>query len=628
MSTGAVFKLITNDGKQDRLINATELLNRRLLQIENARRENPRIRDPTPTLVDIERTHILFVNAHFKPFASLAYEYGKTAVQSGTARLNSNVQFSIPQFGDFFNDMVVHIRLGAVEALESGYWEDPANNPVTPLPTGTANQLIRYVNYLGQALVKEVKFTVNNNPLDEYNNNVTNFHQKYFVTPNKEVGWNRLVAQEVPKEGYEQIPFANGRSGRGSGVRTKVAVCDGPQTAKPAHGEIDIWMPLLFWFNKDPRLSIPSVSIPYGQRFINLQFARKEEILQHLHATNPALDAPAQNPVPEPDITLCELYINNIFVNPEIHDIFIKRIGFSLIRVHRQQQFRVSQSSDQLLLNQFKWPIETIYAGLRPVDNIDTASTKLLEDWNVYAEVTDTVVSGCGLADYSLFVADAVQGGASLAISEVETALGFTDGSDPLETITSAAGREFQGIQVITGEAAGIPAGSLGDILNEWLGYYGLTQLDSANYADFAAITAAELNPTWPQPGRGGAGSCEIRYKTCTPTVDTLRLRAHGIDLYQEIESAFFNAYTAYTYGGQHINTPYDCGTLMIPFNLYPGSYQPSGHINISRAREFYIAYTSSSVGSTIATADMECIAIAINFLLISDGSAVLRYST
>lgn len=24
--------------------------------------------DPTPTLVDIERTHILYVNAHFKPF--------------------------------------------------------------------------------------------------------------------------------------------------------------------------------------------------------------------------------------------------------------------------------------------------------------------------------------------------------------------------------------------------------------------------------------------------------------------------------------------------------------------------------------------------------------------------------
>ena len=33
--------------------------------------------DPTPTLVDLERTHILYVNAHFKPFnlAGLANWY-------------------------------------------------------------------------------------------------------------------------------------------------------------------------------------------------------------------------------------------------------------------------------------------------------------------------------------------------------------------------------------------------------------------------------------------------------------------------------------------------------------------------------------------------------------------------
>ena len=30
-------------------------------------RSNQGFADPTPTLVDIERTHILFINAHFKP---------------------------------------------------------------------------------------------------------------------------------------------------------------------------------------------------------------------------------------------------------------------------------------------------------------------------------------------------------------------------------------------------------------------------------------------------------------------------------------------------------------------------------------------------------------------------------
>lgn len=59
MSAGGVFKLIANDGKADRMIMATELLNQRIKDIMCMRAsQNPQA-DPTPTLVDIERTHIL-----------------------------------------------------------------------------------------------------------------------------------------------------------------------------------------------------------------------------------------------------------------------------------------------------------------------------------------------------------------------------------------------------------------------------------------------------------------------------------------------------------------------------------------------------------------------------------------
>lgn len=64
MATGGIFQLITNDGRQDRMLMATALLRKRLNLIEAARRSNPTVSDPTPTLVDIEKTHILFTNAH------------------------------------------------------------------------------------------------------------------------------------------------------------------------------------------------------------------------------------------------------------------------------------------------------------------------------------------------------------------------------------------------------------------------------------------------------------------------------------------------------------------------------------------------------------------------------------
>jgi hypothetical protein len=58
MAAAGVFKLIANDGKADRMIMATELLNQRIKDIMCARSQDG-MQDPTPTLVDLERTHIL-----------------------------------------------------------------------------------------------------------------------------------------------------------------------------------------------------------------------------------------------------------------------------------------------------------------------------------------------------------------------------------------------------------------------------------------------------------------------------------------------------------------------------------------------------------------------------------------
>jgi hypothetical protein len=118
-----------------------------------------------------------------------------------------------------------------------------------------------------------------------------------------------------------------------------------------------------------------------------------------------------------------------------------------------------------------------------------------------------------------------------------------------------------------------------------------------------------------------------VSYPTSTQTVDTLQLQAHGINIFQQTDSQFFRDYMPYTFGGVNINTPEDPGSFFMNFCLYPGTYQPSGHINISRAREFYIQYTSTYCNSS-NPCNLIILAKAINFILISDGSAVLRYST
>jgi hypothetical protein len=680
MSAGAVFKLIANDGKADRMIMATSLLNQRIADVTCARRRAGKA-DTTPTIADLERTHIVYVNAHFKPFAAIGCEYNKVRPQSGNPALGGGVTFSIPQFGDFFHDMVCRTRLGravgktgTTPARGLAGSTFPANitideNGVTTSyrivdafgtlltdglgngdATDTYRNFVRYCEYPGNRLFKQVKFDVNGNPLDQYDEMVPVMLEKFCTPPNKRTGYNRLVGQEVPLTGYGGLSAAlvtdvdkdntpsgitrdsptqsnqtvalfeeNVRTGEdehflasttmvglnkivGLGAASSTSgqfdvsrqlhqIVNGPQTPKPVQPPLEIWNKLRFWFNDDVRLSIASVSIPFGQRFISIEMCPQSSLvfefpsifLEKTVSTTEAIVGvtgstdviPIQTVrrtftpifqqlgVEDVAIEKMELYINNLFVNPEVHDIYIKRIGFSLIRVYRQHTQRCNQeSSDEKLLSQLKWPIEYMFVGLRPT-------------WNT----KPTTVGSGGI----------VTGGNQYQWRDWHrlTRLVTAVSDDPmLATVNSRAGVATQ----VAADAI-VPAGV---ITNE----------------------NSSISKVMPD-----------EYYLPVPTVDSMTLTSHGITIFDSFSDTFFNQYLPFHYGGSALVTPEDPGALFVNMALFPRSYQPSGHLNISRARETYLKWTTSYV-SAKTPAELHAVAVAINFLLITDGSAVLRYST
>lgn len=494
MSTGGIYQLIANDGKQDVMLTATALLNDRLKEIKKIRCKNPNVKESMPTLVDIEKTHIFFMNAHFKPFVQMGYEYQSIQPQEGSLRFGNVVSFSIPQFGDFIHDMVLHVRLEGLAAATPG-------------------DQCHYADFLGHRLVKEVRFEVNRNILDKYDSDTMNFNYNFFVPEHKRKTYLRGIGQEVPKKGYlTQEPGVDE-------VRELKFVLDGPQTPKAVHPVVDMWIPLMFWFNKDPRLSLLSIAIPYGQRFITVEFATIPEIAFGV----PVVGGGAIIP---PVGTTIELFINNIFVNPEIHDIFISRVGFSMIRVHRQERIPIDSSENEILLDRLKWPTETLYIGVKPLVNVGTAT-----NWHKFHLTTNVLVP----------------------------------------------------------------------------------------------MPVARPNP-FPPPTEQ-LGFSDMIYQTVTPMITDFSLETHGVELYRRTPAPFFNVYIPYRYGGSHVGSPDDIGMYMATFNLYPGAYQPSGYVNLSRSREFYFKYRSD-VLTTIVSGILTIDIVAINFLLIAEGSAVLRYNT
>jgi len=636
---------------------ATKLINQRIKDVMCARKRAGKA-DITPTINDLERTHIIYVNAHFKPFAAIGYEYNKVRPQSGTTSLGGGVTFSIPQFGDFFHDMVVRTRLGAfmgnsgltpVQALgtpsspavfpRNGFTStgvvnaalfynivDPVGNRVvlgnattSPAAPVAYRNFVRYCEYPANRFFRLVKFDVNGNPLDQYDDIVPAMLEKFCTTPNKRVGYDRLTGQEVPMQGYGGLRFAlvtdadaantpagiskavAGESNQSVDLFNPIATggapstllgvtvtstlnfaipqedvsrevkyfVNGPQTPKPVQPPLELWNKLRFWFNDDVRLAVASVSIPFGQRFITIDMSDQARLTfefpsiyletivdptagisggpanQRTITYTPIFQLLGQT---EPAIEKMELYINNIFVNPEIHDIYIKRIGFSLIRVYRQHNQRCNQEThDEKLLSQLKWPIEYMFVGLRPV-------------WNI-----KNVAAGTG------------------------------------------------GI-VATGNQ------------NVWRDWHRMTfnvdaksdQPARAEVPSLAAVAALGSSIGQVMPDQ---------YWLPVPTVNTMTLTSHGIVIFDHFQDLFFNAYMPFHYGGSALVTPDDVGALFVNMSLFPRSYQPSGHLNISRARETYLSWTTSYISSS-TPADLLVVAVAINFLLITDGSAVLRYST
>lgn len=313
MATGGIFTIITNDGKQDRMLMATALLHERLRainQYKQAQNPNSSADDLAnlPTLLDIEKTHVLFTNAHFKPFAAIGFEYNKVRPTSGNPALGQSIQFSIPQFGDFFYDIACHAVLLQPTLTPTG---------------GTATSdtpLMRWANFPGEALLQQVQMEVNGNPLDQYTFHAVNMFRQYRVTPNKQIGWNRCMGQEDPKQGYVNQPTwaLSGVAASAITSRLGVQVFNGNQTpsgqkAQDGTANVEMFIPLLFWYNKDVRLAVPSVAIPYGQRFININLATLAQLVSVYPRGSGTWSSPNGSLVEStPTLSSIELYINNI----------------------------------------------------------------------------------------------------------------------------------------------------------------------------------------------------------------------------------------------------------------------------------------------------------------------------
>jgi|NOAtaT_7_FD_contig_31_2811441_length_2086_multi_18_in_0_out_0_1 hypothetical protein len=675
MPIGPTFTQANNDGQMDELLYMTGVLARRMNAIRGQRMEQLQVMQSkgldvseysiTPTISDIQMSHNLIVSSTYRPYIMTSFQYLKHNTGSGSAQYGSEIIFNMRTFGEFLSDSALLVELNQIQAssvdlrpiaadnstFHDNLTSDDDSNTLTytryryldsnnkkllsfselglaaskdgdldPVSASNASaklaaitaaysqpimvqNYVHYAEFPLHALIKSVRFQVNSNDIDNYTQETDNFYVHFLLPPGKLAAYYKCVGQELPQDGYTGLitnvstdatndvtdvldvsPTIPDSISRGNQVsaRKRVQVMTGFQTpAKQQPPLLGIY-PNKFDHCKGIRKAIPVLAIPNTEREFTYNFATQERVV----FTSPSnlflekivdvmtLDDDAApttvvgnmltlNNVTRIDTTRtltpvtldgsvlptqtfkrAEEYLNNVFIDPAIHDLYLERIGFSLTRVHRTQAINVSTESGEHTLSSFKWPLEFFFAGLRPSSNGTDAPQR---NWWRYS--------------YNV---------------EVEAV-------SPIYTTT-------------------------------W---------SKSSNVVFGA--GAQIEHTFTGPGE------TVTYDLQYPTINKFKVSLQAIDLYEELDSIFFNSYLPAVYGNYYINSTPDKSALFITFTFAPASGQScEGHINVSRSREFAVTYTSNIIGTNSAfttSGVLHCVGECINFWLASSGNLHLRFS-
>lgn len=624
-SSGGIFKLILNNDVHDKLLMATEYLNKRIQNIANKNREPNSSIDPSylnldeswlPDINLINKSHTIFTNGSFKPFVSAGFEYNKIYAQD-PIKYGTDVVFDIPTFGDYLNDCVIHVKLSKLKTV------DPRDR-------------VRYVTMLGHKFFKKLSFTVNGNLLDTYYSDDYNLFYDFNVPPEKKLGWLRNMGQQIP---YEAMITADPETDFHSEIKYYT---DGNQTFKQEHDGVHLWVPLLFWF-KDIHNSLPNTAIPFGQTKITASISDINELVGYC-------DYGGGGSYITPEIEIMELYMNNIFMNPDIVNLIMSKFGFSLIRVHCRHSETLTNSDDTIRLNYLKWPTESLFVMFKPKNNSNYSQhwnkSSLLIPYNVqvpivarnhnntiscivskkinYSITSDFLVLQIdpNILSNNKFTEDIDYNGYTIMITEGS---GYVNNKIKNNYTISSEKKNDNGDNFVLYDTNG----RVYDPTNP--------PTDGAIFDD--TVLGVNIKGVWnsnilpddttkfifytPELGINIA-----TYYKELPVIESMELTSDGITLFRNTHESFYNSYLPYRFGS-NINTPIDRGMYMINLNFNPGDYQPSGHVTLSKVREFSIKY-QSLYDLLLPEYKTELIvsASAINFLLVKDGGAVLRYTT
>ncbi len=377
MSKGVYTIIDSFVGKQERFLTDTERLKNRLEEVYLKNLEDTTETDSSgssrATIYDIIPTHEFYFKTFYKPFVACAHDYFKINSSFASSHVITNdglkIEFALKDLnGDFINDQVLHIKFAEIGTPAPQSDQNLPNNPYPALR-------YKYCDLPGIRALKSVTLYANELIIDQYNTEDLLLYYKTRLDSNKQPAWNVMIGQEQIKQGqyYNRDYFIN----------QIMQFTDGAQTAQPYQPELNLWIPLIFDYNLDVGRSLHNALLRSQQLRLVVELAPLDKLLQALDINDNVVLSAVQSH----QITESSLYTKNIYLPPEINDLFTSRDNLSLIRVFRRQEKILRTNAESILLSGIKYPVEALTFGFRPTGN-NTNTHCAFAKWYKFSAVT------------------------------------------------------------------------------------------------------------------------------------------------------------------------------------------------------------------------------------------------
>ena len=457
------------------------------------------------------------------------------------------------------------------------------------MASGNTGVYARWLDFIGEQIVAQVEVEIGGQRIDRQYGDWMHIWNQLTLSAEQQRGYFKMIGNTTQLTYITDPTFAN--------INGPCAAAGGPsQVCAPRNAlpETTLYIPLLFWYCRNPGLALPLIALQYHEVKINLDLRPIGECLWAVSSLASTTGIVSVSAAYQQSLVAASLYVDYIFLDTDErrkmaqnpHEYLFEQLQFT-------GDESVGSSSNKIKLN-FNHPCKELIWVVQPDSNVDYCSS---------LDAGQILYRTLGAQPFN-----------------------YTDALDALPNAVHA----FGGPAEVSGSngfinaaglfqmAGGVDVAGTGAMGGEWTS-------NSVSYPAFDTTGS-----TMTASGLSDAGTFVLSETALdmhcwgeNPCV-TAKLQLNGQDRFSEREGSYFDVVQPF----QHHTRAPDCGINVYSFALRPEEHQPSGSCNFSRIDNAVLQLVlSSATVSGTATAKVRVYAVNYNVLRVMSGMAGVAYS-